>query len=219
MTCISSQRACLEEFRARVSHQLEEERLVTPEEKCEEPLPWSPPAAATTDPTHATLAVVREEEDGQGCVGVMQVDWRHPPRLPPVDVVLAADVVYCRNLIQPLVSLLRSILEGSDGQKEQRQPQQEAQRDSGEKGCNSEEEMRATDGGGLRKQEAFLACTRRSHETLSLFLQEVTRQGLQYTLVFQASMDADTALFVYNEIHLPVKVYKITLPREDTREH
>ena len=109
----------------------------------------------------------------------------------------------------------RSILEGSGGQEERKQLQQETLRGSGKKEYNSEEDMGATDGGGLGKPEAFLACTRRNHETLSLFLQEVTRQGLHYTLVFQASMDADTALFVYNEIHLPVKVYKITLPQKD----
>ncbi|KAK8400536.1 hypothetical protein O3P69_003297 [Scylla paramamosain] len=213
------QRTYLEEFRAKVIHQLEKERLVTPEEKYEEPLVWSPPAATITDPAHPTLAVVREEEHGQNRVGVMQVDWRHPPRLPAVDVVLAADVVYCHNLIQPLVSLLRSILKGSDRQEERGHLQQEPLRGNGRKGCSSEEEVRATNGGGPGKQEAFLACTRRSHETLSLFLQEVTRQGLHYTLVFQATMDADTALFVYNEIHLPVKVYKITLPQEDTQKH
>ena len=125
---------------------------------------------------------------------------------------------------------------------EREQPQQESLRGSRgttavirgnlkEKKCGNEEVVRSTDGeksdkpakdneenrnngGGRREREAFLACTRRNHETMSLFLQEVTRQGLHYTLVYQATLDADTALFVYNEIHLPIKVYKITLPQD-----
>lgn len=40
-------------------------------------------------------------------VSVMQVDWRRPPHLPPADLLLAADVVYARHLIPPLVSLIR----------------------------------------------------------------------------------------------------------------
>lgn len=67
---------------------------------------------------------------------------------------------------------------------------------------------------GRERREAFFACTRRSHETLGLFLQEVARQGLHYSLAYQATLDADTALFVYNEIHLPIKVYRITLPHD-----
>lgn len=126
---------------------------------------------------------------------------------------------------------------------EQGQPQQEALGSnrrttactiaSKQTECDREEEIRATDGGKTdkpaegdgedkknggrrREREAFLACTRRNHETLNLFLQEVTRQGLHYTLVYQATLDADSALFVYNEMHLPIKVYKITLPQDQS---
>lgn len=67
---------------------------------------------------------------------------------------------------------------------------------------------------GRGRREAFLACTRRSQETLGLFLQEVARQGLEYNLAYQATLDADTALFVYNEVHLPIKVYRVTLPED-----
>lgn len=135
----------------------------------------------------------------------------------------------------------RSILEGSDGQEGHGQPQQEALGRTGKttagtissKGmeCDREDEMKADDGekpdepaegngedrkngGGQGEREAFLACTRRNHETMNLFLEEVTRQGLHYTLVYQATLDADTALFVYNEMHLPIKIFKITLPQD-----
>lgn len=83
---------------------------------------------------------------------------------------------------------------------------------SGEPGGFRRDDRR--DGVGRGEREAFFACTRRSHETLGLFLQEVTRQGLHYSLAYQATLDADTGLFVYNENHLPVKVYRITLPQD-----
>lgn len=135
----------------------------------------------------------------------------------------------------------RSILEGSK-EEETKKTQQKTERDIGtdaagngrrleDKEQSSEREKRDADEGrsgwsdgfradstngdvNRRRREAFFACTRRSHETLGLFLQEVTRQGLHYSLAYQATMDADTALFVYNEIHLPIKVYRIILPQD-----
>ncbi|XP_050737508.1 protein-lysine N-methyltransferase EEF2KMT-like [Eriocheir sinensis] len=229
-------RSSLDAFQARVTRQLEEERAAeTEENQNDEPQVWSPPEGSTSDPDYPTLAVVREAgPQGHGLVGVMQVDWRSPPRLPPVDVILAADVVYCRQLLRPLVTLLRVILEGSEEPDDpQQNPEKDNERQTAGNGGSLEgkehdsEEETVADGrtsrepGGDRngevrrgRREAFLACTRRSHETLGLFLQEVARQGLQYSLAYQATLDADTALFVYNEMHLPIKVYRITLPED-----
>lgn len=127
----------------------------------------------------------------------------------------------------------RVILEGNeepeDLQQSQGKDKERTTRDGGslEAKEHSSEEETVADGrtsrepggdsnGEVRRgrREAFLACTRRSHETLGLFLQEVARQGLQYSLAYQATLDADTALFVYNEMHLPIKVYRITLPED-----
>lgn len=128
----------------------------------------------------------------------------------------------------------RVILEGSEEPEDpQQNPEKDSERQTAENGGSlegkehdSEEETVANgrtsrESGGDRngevrrgRREAFLACTRRSHETLGLFLQEVARQGLQYSLAYQATLDADTALFVYNEMHLPIKVYRITLPED-----
>ena len=58
---------------------------------------------------------------------------------------------------------------------------------------------------------AYIACTRRNQETISEFLKELDTQNLSYDLVYQITFDAETAVFGYNESHLPVKVYKITL--------
>lgn len=63
-----------------------------------------------------------------------------------------------------------------------------------------------------REREAFIACTRRKQETLNTFLEEVTHQGLHYTLAFQASLNTDTSLFLYDESYKPVKIYRIFLP-------
>lgn len=131
----------------------------------------------------------------------------------------------------------RLILEKSEAEPEEHvEPNDESERDTsrnrgrstgngcghGEKGAVNEGMPRESenfsdmkdDELGRRRREAFFACTRRNHETLSLFLQEVVNQGLQYSLAYQATLDADTALFVYNEIHLPIKVYRITLPQD-----
>lgn len=81
--------------------------------------PWTPPTTDHTiplTPSTPPVAVVRRAEyceegrRGDGEVGVMQVDWRAPPPLPPVDVVVAADVVYDEPLIPPLLTLIRYTL-------------------------------------------------------------------------------------------------------------
>ncbi|XP_053656033.1 protein-lysine N-methyltransferase EEF2KMT isoform X2 [Cherax quadricarinatus] len=179
-------------------------------------------------------------------VGVLQVDWRRPPPLPPVDVVLAADVVYARHLIPALVTLIRSILDGSadeehsqdmvikrksenrsvygqQGKTEREEcnmMQHPAEREGAEfkekqrisEEINEEDKVSKRKEEGVNEREAYIACTRRNQETLSVFLEEVQHQGLSHTLVYQATLGTDTALFLYNETHLPVKIYKITLP-------
>ncbi|XP_045608726.2 protein-lysine N-methyltransferase EEF2KMT [Procambarus clarkii] len=239
----------LEKFQREAS-----EELVRGEVEAGEVVAWPTPAPQGSSPPAAVVEV------SGACVltkvDVLQVDWRRPPPLPPVDVVLAADVVYARHLIPSLVTLIRSILDGSaSGQREGKPPNFEtvdisSKNDQKQKarlevysqqnpteedeakmnkeeptgGKNNDEDGGATndkneklerdqtEGPGRREREAFIACTRRSQETLAVFLEEVRQQGLVYSLVFQATLDTDTALFLYNEAHLPVKIYRITLP-------
>ncbi|KAK3871761.1 hypothetical protein Pcinc_023106 [Petrolisthes cinctipes] len=230
------------------------------------------------------IGVVRrgseEGRDGEGEVVVMQVDWRDPPRLPPVDVVVAADVVYDVPLIPPLLALIRCVLDGSAlensseddtrvvtrGTKTGTQMEETDETDTEiktgktsdvkrepDEGINTvvngeeadqgtglidnnkkvveskniqdrsemeweEENKKSTKKGtntrGRREsqgREAYLACTRRSQETMLVFLEEAGKAGLTTELVYQNCLDADRALFVYNEMHLPIKVYKLTL--------
>ncbi|XP_076036157.1 uncharacterized protein LOC143022080 [Oratosquilla oratoria] len=53
--------------------------------------------------------------NGSSTFFVSQLDWRKPPMLQPVDVILAADVVYAHHLIPPLVSLLKELLSSAGG--------------------------------------------------------------------------------------------------------
>ncbi|KAK3871760.1 hypothetical protein Pcinc_023106 [Petrolisthes cinctipes] len=248
--------------------------------------PWTPPVNHTCPlkPSNSPVQVVRrgseEGRDGEGEVVVMQVDWRDPPRLPPVDVVVAADVVYDVPLIPPLLALIRCVLDGSAlensseddtrvvtrGTKTGTQMEETDETDTEiktgktsdvkrepDEGINTvvngeeadqgtglidnnkkvveskniqdrsemeweEENKKSTKKGtntrGRREsqgREAYLACTRRSQETMLVFLEEAGKAGLTTELVYQNCLDADRALFVYNEMHLPIKVYKLTL--------
>ncbi|KAL7635078.1 UNVERIFIED_CONTAM: hypothetical protein RMT77_014063 [Armadillidium vulgare] len=58
---------------------------------------------------------------------------------------------------------------------------------------------------------AFVACTKRDRETLSDFLNEITRQGLRFKIVYQATLGKDEALFSLDESYKPVIIYQITL--------
>ena len=57
---------------------------------------------------------------------------------------------------------------------------------------------------------AYIACTRRNNETITEFLAALSEEDLDYSIVYQATLDTESALFVYNESHIPVKVYKVT---------
>nr|XP_053656036.1 protein-lysine N-methyltransferase EEF2KMT-like isoform X4 [Cherax quadricarinatus] len=98
----------LEKFQREVS-----EELVKGEVEAGEVVPWPRLSHKDTNMSRTTSAAavptVVEVGDGRVVtkVGVLQVDWRRPPPLPPVDVVLAADVVYARHLIPALVTLIR----------------------------------------------------------------------------------------------------------------
>ncbi|XP_071532353.1 uncharacterized protein [Panulirus ornatus] len=203
---------------------------------------WRPPSTSALTLTAAAPAAAVVPGAGVTTeVCVMQVDWRHPPRLPPADLLLAADVVYARHLIPPLVALIRSILDGSASRQDKGKRQQTSKMKghSRERGAvvqedeapghgekfrekettSKDDDTAGNDEGGTRggdgvEREAFIACTRRSQETVGVFLEEVSRQGLQHKLVYQATLDTHTALFLYNETHLPVKIYRITLLQE-----
>ncbi|XP_063598011.1 protein-lysine N-methyltransferase EEF2KMT-like [Penaeus indicus] len=159
----------------------------------EEVKPWTPPLQEC-HPGGATV-VPGCDLGGDGWkteVGVMQLDWCRPCPLPPVDVVVAADVVYAHSLIPPLLALIRSILQSPASDLPPGAPPGET---PGEKA-------------------AYIACTRRTHETMGVFLEEVARQGLAYKQIYQSSLDIHHAVFSINETHRPVKVFKITLTSE-----
>lgn len=58
---------------------------------------------------------------------------------------------------------------------------------------------------------AYIACTRRNNETMAEFLSALQAENLEYLLVYQATLDTESAVFVYNEFYIPVKIYKITI--------
>ncbi|KAF2365444.1 S-adenosyl-L-methionine-dependent methyltransferase [Trinorchestia longiramus] len=146
-----------------------------------------PPGAAAAQPwssPHSCVSVGGVE------VKVLQQDWRSVDldTLPHCDVILAADVVYARHLLPYLSRLLRLLLS--------------------RQACNG-----ASHPGSLNSTErsAYIACTRRDPETISEFLAALKAENLNHSIVYQATLDAESALFVYNESHIPVKIYKITL--------
>ncbi|CAL4161153.1 unnamed protein product, partial [Meganyctiphanes norvegica] len=122
-------------------------------------------------------------------VQVLQVDWRSPPRLPPVDVVIGSDIVYCHDLIPPLVTLIKSLLNG----------------DAFDEKENGDQNPRG--------REAFIACTRRSRETIEVFTLELSKQELEYEVFHQAFLNKEEAIFETNETYHPIKIYRISLPK------
>ena len=65
----------------------------------------------------------------------------------------------------------------------------------------------------------YLACTRRNTDTMEYFLGVLKEEGLAYKVVYQATLDTESALFVYNEIHIPIKIYKISMIEETKSLH
>ncbi|KAK7071067.1 Protein fam86a [Halocaridina rubra] len=249
--------------------------LVTEEAQIGEMLPWKPISKKLRLSSKTSLISEDEEDNGTydnmtafgTTVEVLQVDWRDPPLLPNVDVIIAADVVYAHHLIPPLVELIKGILNGtssrrksdkiSDHVKMQRlnsmvqkenikHSSQESLEKCEELYSNNEEmeslktvehEIRPNSNSNNPNQDtesllrnsdkdstqvdqeeraAYIACTRRTLETVNLFLDEVTKQGLSHSLVYQSTLDTDTFLFLYNETHLPVKIFKLILAPENT---
>ncbi|XP_066973384.1 protein-lysine N-methyltransferase EEF2KMT-like [Macrobrachium rosenbergii] len=205
--------------------------LVSEEVQPGQIMPWTPPSAhlrlssGPPDLTDVTDTSWQNTTKRGTQVEVLQLDWRSPCRLPDVDVILAADVVYAHHLIPPLVALIKSIL---SGKKSKRTKSTRRRKSRGKDSINGREKE-ITEGreanGGVGSEEAFesvaadrvayIACTRRSHETMALFLEEVAKQGLAHSLVYQATLDTDTFLFLYNETHMPVKIYRLSLPEEE----
>ena len=62
-----------------------------------------PPGEIPDEPWVPEDSLVLNDTD----VNILQLDWRNPSYIPDVDVIIAADVVYCRNLIPPLCQLIK----------------------------------------------------------------------------------------------------------------
>ena len=73
--------------------------------------------------------------------------------------------------------------------------------------------MIGTDIEKAKDRKAFVACTRRNRETLSEFLEEVTKQGLRYEEIYQTTLDREESLFGFDESHVPIKIFKLTFER------